>query len=42
MKSWLVSIAATIASTYALDAFAAVAGAALVASGLRANLGAAL
>jgi hypothetical protein len=36
---WLVSIAATIASTYALDAFAAVAGAALVAWGLLDDVG---
>jgi hypothetical protein len=39
VKRWLVSIAATIASTYALDAFAAVAGAALVASGLLGGIG---
>src|SRR5690349_12447467 len=36
---WIVSLAATAASTYALDAFAAAAGAALVASGLAGGLG---
>lgn len=38
MKSWAISAGATVASTYALDAFAALAGANLVASGLLAGL----
>jgi len=36
---WAVSLAATVASTYALDAFAGAAGAVLVASGLLAGAG---
>ncbi|SNY38716.1 NNMT/PNMT/TEMT family protein [Paractinoplanes atraurantiacus] len=39
LRNWIVSIAATVASNYALDAFAAAAGVALVASGLIAGLG---
>ncbi|MFF0373635.1 hypothetical protein [Actinoplanes missouriensis] len=39
LAAWTTSIAATAASTYALDACAAAAGAVLVASGLLADLG---
>jgi len=39
LLSWVVSLGATVASTYALDAFAAVAGAAAVASGLLTPVG---
>jgi hypothetical protein len=39
MTAWAVSLAATAASTYALDAFAAVTGAGLVASGVLAGAG---
>jgi hypothetical protein len=38
LRNWTVSLAATVASNYALDAFAAAAGVALVASGLIAGL----
>ena len=38
LRSWVVSVAATVASNYALDAWAAAAGLTLVASGLLAGL----
>ena len=38
-RAWVVTLAATVASTYALDAFATAVGGALAASGLLAGLG---
>ena len=39
LRNWVVSVAATVASSYALDAWAAAAGVTVVASGLLAGLG---